>query len=174
MVAKQNIKLGPRHAGQVVTVIIEVTQLCVLHGEKNWPAAPAATETRSPASTSPVQASATAEATHRDHAIIEQVIADLKDSALAHLPSGVFTANAAWLVCATIAHNLTRAAGALASTFHARARTATLRAHLINTPGRIARSAGQLVLHLPEHWPWEGGLDELFRRALHDPLPIAG
>ena len=36
-----------------------------------------------------------AEATHRDHAIVEQVIADLKDSALAHLPSGVFTANAA-------------------------------------------------------------------------------
>jgi len=113
----------------------------------------------------------TAEATHRDHAIIEQVIADLKDSALAHLPSGVFTANAAWLVCAAIAHNLTRAAGALATTFHARARTATLRAHLINTPGRIARSAGHLVLHLPQHWPWEAGLDQLFRRALHDPLP---
>jgi hypothetical protein len=112
-----------------------------------------------------------AEATHRDHAIVEQVIADLKDSALAHLPSGVFTANAAWLVCAAIAHNLTRAAGALATAFHARARTATLRAQLINTPGRIARSAGRLVLHLPRDWPWEAGLDELFRRALHDPLP---
>jgi hypothetical protein len=61
-----------------------------------------------------------AEATHRDHAIIEQVIADLKDSALAHVPSGVFTADAAWLVCAAITHNLTRAAGALASTRHAR------------------------------------------------------
>jgi hypothetical protein len=36
-----------------------------------------------------------AEAAHRDHAIIEQVIADLKNSALAHLPSGCFTANAA-------------------------------------------------------------------------------
>ncbi len=114
-----------------------------------------------------------AEATHRDHAIIEQVIADLKDSALAHLPSGVFTANAAWLVCAAIAHNLTRAAGALASTFHARARTATIRAHLIHTPARIARSAGRLLLHLPRDWPWEPGLDELFRRALHDPLPTA-
>jgi hypothetical protein len=112
-----------------------------------------------------------AEATHRDHAIIEQVIADLKDSALAHLPSGVFTANAAWLVCAAIAQNLTRAAGALASAFHARARTATLRTQLINTPGRIARSAHQMVLHLPRDWPWEAGLDELFRQALHDPLP---
>jgi hypothetical protein len=112
-----------------------------------------------------------AEATHRDHAIVEQIIADLKDSALAHLPSGVFTANAAWLVCAAIAHNLTRAAGALATAFHARARTATLRAQLINTPGRIACSAGRMILHLPRDWPWEAGLDELFRRALHDPLP---
>jgi hypothetical protein len=114
-----------------------------------------------------------AEATHRDHAIIEQVIADLKDSALAHLPSGRFTANAAWLVCAAIAHNLTRAAGALATSFHARARTATIRAHLIAVPARLARSAHRLVLHLPQHWPWQDGLDELFRRALHDPLPTA-
>ena len=38
-----------------------------------------------------------ADQTHR-HAIIEQVNADLKGSALAHLPSGKFTANAAWLV----------------------------------------------------------------------------
>lgn len=114
-----------------------------------------------------------AEATHRDHAIIEQVIADLKDSALAHLPSGNFTANAAWLVCAAISHNLTRAAGALASTFHARARTATIRAQLISVPARLARSAHRLTLHLPERWPWEAGLDELFRRALHDPLPTA-
>ena len=114
-----------------------------------------------------------AEATHRDHAIVEQVIADLKSSALAHLPSGVFTANAAWLICAAISHNLTRAAGALASAFHARARTGTIRAQLIHTPARIARSAGRLVLHLPRDWPYEPGLDELFRRALHDPLPAA-
>jgi hypothetical protein len=114
-----------------------------------------------------------AEATHRDHAIIEQVIADLKDSALAHLPSGKFAANAAWLACAAIAHNLTRAAGALAGAIHARARTGTIRAQLIHIPTRIARSAGRLTLHLPRDWPWEAGLDELFRRALHDPLPTA-
>ena len=54
-----------------------------------------------------------AEATHRDHAIIEQVIAELKNGPLAHLPSGRFAANAAWLICAAIAHNLTRAAGVL-------------------------------------------------------------
>jgi hypothetical protein len=112
-----------------------------------------------------------AEATHRDHAIVEQVIAELKNGPLAHLPSGVFAANAAWLVCAAIAHNLTRAAGALAGGRHRRTRTATIRAQLIATPARLAHSAHQQVLHLPRDWPWEPGLDELFRRALHDPLP---
>ena len=57
----------------------------------------------------------TADQVHRRHAIIEQVHADLKNSALAHLPSGVFTANAAWLVLAVIAFNLTRAAATLAA-----------------------------------------------------------
>jgi hypothetical protein len=114
-----------------------------------------------------------AEATHRDHAIVEQVIAELKNGPLAHLPSGSFAANAAWLVCAAIAHNLTRAAGTLAGGRHARARTATLRNRLIHTPARIAHSAHRQVLHLPRDWPWEPGLDELFRHALHDPVPTA-
>jgi Transposase DDE domain group 1 len=112
-----------------------------------------------------------AEATHRDHAIVEQVIAELKNGPLAHLPSGRFAANAAWLVCAAIAHNLTRAAGVLAGGTHARARAATLRTQLIHTPGRVAHSAHRQIQHLPQGWPWEPGLDELFRRALHDPLP---
>jgi len=57
-----------------------------------------------------------AEKHHRGHAIIEQVHADLRSGPLAHLPSGSFAANSAWLVLAAIAFNLTRAAGALAST----------------------------------------------------------
>jgi Transposase DDE domain group 1 len=114
-----------------------------------------------------------AEARHRDHAIVEQVIAELKNGPLAHLPSGIFTANAAWLVCAAMAHNLTRAAGALAGGRHRRTRTATIRAQLIATPARIAHSAHRQLLHLPRDWPWQTGLDELFRRALHDPLPAA-
>ena len=82
-----------------------------------------------------------AEKAHRAHAIVEQVIADLKNGPLAHLPSGHFWANSAWLVCAAMAFNLTRAAGALASTFHAKATTGTIRAQLITVPGRLARSA---------------------------------
>src|SRR4051794_27131029 len=114
-----------------------------------------------------------AEATHRAHAIVEQVIAELKNGPLAHLPSGVFTANAAWLTCAAIAHNLTRAAGVLAGGRHTRARTATLRAQLIITPARVAHSAHHQTLHLPRDWPWEPELDELLRQALHDPVPTA-
>lgn len=96
-----------------------------------------------------------AESHHRGHAIVEQVFADGGASALAHLPSGLFNANAAWALLWAIAHNLTRAAGVLAGGSHARATTATLRAHLINIPGRLARSARRLTVHLPERWPWQ-------------------
>ena len=90
-----------------------------------------------------------ADKTHRGHAIIEQVHADLKDSALAHLPSGRFNANAAWLVAAVMAFNLTRAAATITGPALAKARTATIRATLITVPARIASSARRLTLHLP-------------------------
>ena len=114
----------------------------------------------------------TADKTHRGHAIIEQVHADLKDSALAHLPSGRFTANAAWLVLAVIAFNLTRAAATLTGPALAKASTATIRRTLITVPARIASSARRLTLHLPRDWPWETAwntlFDNLFRR--HHPI----
>lgn len=109
-----------------------------------------------------------AESHHRGHALIEQVIADAAGSALAHLPSGSFHANAAWAVLWAIAHNLTRAAGALAGAFHARATTATIRAHLINIPARLARRARRLTLHLPQRWPWEPAWANL-HAAVHRP-----
>src|SRR5450759_4487933 len=77
-----------------------------------------------------------ADKTHRGHAIIEQVHADLKNSALAHLPSGKFTANAAWLVLAVMAFNLTRAAGTLAGPAMGKATTATIRRKLVHVPAR--------------------------------------
>jgi hypothetical protein len=110
-----------------------------------------------------------AEEQHRDHAVIEQVNADLINGPLAHLPSGRFTANAAWLTLAALTHNLLRAAGTLASPFHAHARGATLRAHLVNVPARLARHGrGHLTLHLPTGWHAENALTGLFNavRAL--------
>jgi len=113
----------------------------------------------------------TADKTHRQHAIIEQVNADLKDSALAHLPSGNFTANAAWLVLATIAFNLSRAIGTLAGTELGKARSGTIRRKLITVPARISTSARKLVLHLPSSWPWETGWTALFAAACGPPRP---
>ena len=78
-----------------------------------------------------------AETNHRAHAIIEQVHADLRSGPLAHFPSGAFAANGAWLVLAAMAFNLTRAAGSLASVFHAKATTATIRTQLITVPTRL-------------------------------------
>lgn len=113
-----------------------------------------------------------AEADHRGHAIIEQVNADLKSGALAHLPSASFAANSAWLVLAATAFNLTRAAGCLASPWHARATGATIRRHLITVPARIARSARRIRLHLPKNWPWQQDWQQLFD-ALHPPPTTA-
>jgi hypothetical protein len=111
----------------------------------------------------------TADKTHRGHAIIEQVNADLKNSALAHLPSGVFTANAAWLVLAVMAFNLTRAAATLTSTELAKATTGTIRRKLINVAARIASSARQITLHLPLTWPWQHDWTALFNRICGPP-----
>ena len=94
-----------------------------------------------------------AEGQHRDHAVVEQVFADVTSGPLAHLPSGVFTANAAWLSIAAMAHNLVRAAGTLASLPFAKARGATIRRDLIAVAARTARHGrGHLILHLPEGW----------------------
>jgi hypothetical protein len=114
----------------------------------------------------------TAEAQHRGRAgAIEQVFADLNDSALAHFPSGHFAANAAWLTLATLAHNLTRAAGCLAGPGQATARTGTLRRQLIAVGTRIARSARRLTLHLPQHWPWQQAWQRLFTATHAPPTP---
>jgi hypothetical protein len=99
---------------------------------------------------------------HRGHAIIEQVHADLKNSALAHLPSGKFSANAAWLVLAVIAFNLTRTAATITGTDLAKATTATIRRKLIAIPARVASSARRITLHLPARWPWQDAWTQLF------------
>jgi hypothetical protein len=109
-----------------------------------------------------------AEAQHRDHAVIEQVFAELIDGPLAHLPSGRFNANNAWLTCIGIAHNLTRAAATLAGRRYATARAATIRRHLVNIAGRIARHARVVTIHLPEYWPWQHEWRRLFV-AVHAP-----
>jgi hypothetical protein len=95
-----------------------------------------------------------ADLTHRRHAVIETVFADLIDGPMAHLPSGRFPSNSAWALCAMITHNLLRAAGTLSADQLAGARGATLRRQIVHVPARLARPQRRPVLHLPEHWPW--------------------
>ncbi len=108
------------------------------------------------------------ESEHRDHAVVEQVIADLKDQALAHFPSGQFNANGAWAVLACLAHNLLRWTQLLGLPNTTVRAARTLRRRLIDFPGRLTCHARGWTLHLPARWPWQGDyLDALNRiRAL--------
>ena len=111
-----------------------------------------------------------ADKTHRGHAIIEQVHADLKNSALAHLPSGEFTANAAWLVLAVMAFNLTRAAATITGTGPGEGD------HRDDPAQADHRPRPDRALRPPDHpaptqaWPWETAWTQLFDR-LSDPPP---
>ena len=112
-----------------------------------------------------------ADQTHRDHALVEQVIAELKDGPLAHLPSGKYTANAAWVALAVTAFNLARASGVAAGQH--RARWASLRRKIINIPARIATTGRRLHLHLPRDWPWAPGWEALWATATATGPPTA-
>jgi hypothetical protein len=115
-----------------------------------------------------------AEGQHRGHAVVEQVFADVTSGPLAHMPSGAFAANAAWLSIAAMAHNLVRAAGALASRPFAKARGATIRRDLIAVAARTARHGrGHLTLHLPEGWHREQEWLNLWDAACGPPAAAA-
>jgi hypothetical protein len=111
------------------------------------------------------------EADHRRHAEIENAIRDLKYGVgLNHLPSGKFGANGAWLAIQVLAHNLARwtarlglGAGILT--------TKTLRRRLFSLPGRLARSARRVTLHLPARWPWAADCTTALQRLRALPLP---
>jgi hypothetical protein len=96
------------------------------------------------------------EAEHREHAVVEQVIADLKDQALAHFPSGHYNANAAWTVLAALAHNMLRWTQSLGLPDTTVRAARTLRRRLLEIPGRLTRHARGWTLHLPARWPWHG------------------
>jgi Transposase DDE domain group 1 len=108
------------------------------------------------------------EAEHREHAVVEQVIADLKDQALAHFPSGEFNANGAWTVLAALAHNLLRWTQLLGLPDQSVRAARTLRRRWLQIAGRLTRHGRSWTLHLPARWPWQSDyLDALKRiRAL--------
>jgi hypothetical protein len=94
------------------------------------------------------------DADHRQHAVVELVIRDLKDQALAHFPSGHYSANSAWTVIACLAHNLGRWTDLLGVVDPTPRAAATIRRRLFALPGRLTRTARRWTLHLPARWPW--------------------
>lgn len=95
------------------------------------------------------------EAEHRQHAVVELVIRDLKDQAMAHFPSGQFHANAAWSVLGALAHNLLRWTELLGLPDRTISAAHTLRRRLLQLPGRLVSHAGRWTLRLPARWPWQ-------------------
>ena len=94
---------------------------------------------------------------HRQHAVVELAIRDLKEGAgLEHIPSGNFHANSAWLQCAVLAHNMIRWTAALgnARVDNQLVVARTIRTRLLTIPGRLVNHAGQPILRMPTHWPW--------------------
>jgi len=104
------------------------------------------------------------EAEHRQHAVVELVIRDLKDQALAHFPSGQFHANSAWTVIAALAHNLLRWTELLGLSDRVVSAARTVRRRLLTLPGRLTTHAGRWTLHLPARWPWQQDFTEALGR----------
>ena len=113
------------------------------------------------------------DADHRHHAVCELAIRDLKAGAgLAHLPSGQFNANAAWLLAATLAHNLLRWTATLGLGVADQQTVAkTLRRTLLILPGRLTRCARRWTLHLPAGWPWAHSFQMALARLRCIPHP---
>jgi len=110
---------------------------------------------------------------HRDHARVELAIRDLKEGAgLEHCPSGHFFANAAWLACAVIAHDLVRWTARLGRLHDERELTvmATLRRRMLSLPGRLVNRSGRTTLRLPLNWPWQSGFSSALGRIRSLPL----
>jgi hypothetical protein len=115
----------------------------------------------------------TIDAFHRDHATIELAIRDLKEgSGLEHCPSGRFFANAAWLGCAVLAHNITRWTARLGHVHPDQQLTVTrtIRTRLLTLPGRLVNRSQQRVLRLPARWPWEASFHTALSRIRSLPL----
>jgi len=116
------------------------------------------------------------DAFHRAHATVELAIKDLKEGAgMEHVPSGHFNANAAWLVCAALAHNLIRwtaMLGEITPDEHLVV-ARTIRTKFLSIPGRLVSPGGRPTLRAPREWPWA----KAFERALEllralPPVPV--
>ncbi|MBA2578697.1 MAG: IS1380 family transposase [Euzebyaceae bacterium] len=111
------------------------------------------------------------EADHRRHAVVELGIRDLKAGGLAHVPSGKFFANAAWLALACLAHNIARWTLRAAGGQWADATAETLRCKIVAMPARLVRTARTIKLRFPRNWPWRDAYDAALATIRAIPAP---
>jgi hypothetical protein len=159
-VAETELVTGRRGNQRTVRLVVRRTRLTDPAQLRLWP------DWRHHAFITNVEGSTVAvDEFHRDHATVELAIRDLKEgSGLEHCPSGRFFANAAWLACAVLAHNLTRWNARLGDVHPADQLTVTrtIRSRLLALPGRLVNRSHRWVLRLPARWPWRAA----FNRAL--------
>ena len=150
-VAETALVAGGRGEGRAMRLVVRRTRLCDPSQQELWAhwRHHALVTNRDDLDT------ADADAYHRAHATVELAIRDLKQNGLEHLPSGRFAANAAWLTCAALAHNLFRRIDRPAEAPRRRKLTVgrTAANRLLALPGRIVNRAGRTTLRLPARWP---------------------
>ena len=148
--AETTITSSPRGNSRRVRIVVRRTRLTGGQAQlwPDWRYHPFATNTAQPP--------AEADLYHRRHAKVELAVRDLKEaSGLAHLPSAKFAANAAWLSCAVLAHNLYRWINHLSRPSQTTRRLTagrTIRNRLFGLPGRIVNHSGRNILRLPARW----------------------
>jgi hypothetical protein len=156
-IAETSVAVDPRHraGAHPLPERLRLVVRRVLNHDPEHPQQPLFSDYRYfPILTSRADDLALVEAEHRDHAQIELVIRDLKDAGLAHIPSGRTYANMAWLVLATLAHNLQRWTAILGLGERRITQHRTIRNRYLAIPGRLVTHARRRRLRLPAAWPW--------------------
>ena len=110
---------------------------------------------------------------HREHAVVELAIRDLKEGAgLEHIPSGHFHANAAWLGCSVLAHNLGIWTSLLAG--QPTVTNQTRRKRLFALAAVLVNRSGRYLLRFPTAWPWADQFTLMLERVRSLPELASG
>ena len=114
-----------------------------------------------------------ADAAHRVHARVEDVIRTGKDTGLGHLPSHDYEVNQAWLDVAMTGCILLAWLKLLALDGDlARAEPKTLRYRLLHAAARLVHGGRRRTLKIAVTWPWTGEIVTAWQRVHAIPHPI--
>jgi hypothetical protein len=112
------------------------------------------------------------EATHRQHAVVEDRVKSLKATGASYLPFHSFAANAAWFELALIAHDIMVWTQLLTlEDEHRVCEPKRLRYRILHVAGQITRHARRHTLHLPADWPWATAILDAFGHLQALPPP---